>query len=102
MLHLRRHVAGFGRAVITDLAVQDREAFEGRPQKTERQKSIGGGERRHVERLEPRGDDIDEPVIKRQRRARGVIELAKVEGAARDKGDHHAGARRRSRAVGRG
>ena len=32
-LHLRRHVAGFGRAVITDLAVQDREALRVGPRR---------------------------------------------------------------------
>jgi hypothetical protein len=36
LLHLRRHVARFRRAVVADLAVQDRKAFEGRPKKPER------------------------------------------------------------------
>ena len=81
-LHLRRDIVGLFRALLPDLGADDRETFERGSKKTERQKSIGRGERRHVERLEPRGDDIDEPVIKRQRRASGVIELAKVKGAA--------------------
>jgi hypothetical protein len=39
-LHLRRHIARFRRALLADFRVQDREAFEGRPEKAQRQKDF--------------------------------------------------------------
>src|SRR3984893_16390651 len=63
---------GFDPALLADFRVQDREAFECRPEKAQRQKDFRWREHRHIDPIEPGGDDTDKLVIGRQRCASGL------------------------------